>query len=163
MIAAYGSGVWAYCGLLIIHRGFYALGDRLTPMHVGLLALGLNLAGNLTLIWICGGIGLAISTAMASMLQCLIVGGRFRQRIGGWHGREVVVAVIKATIATAVMSLAAWIMLQTLDTLPGWSGRGLRVLIPLAVAIVTYYAIAALIGFREPWDVVGWKKLRVES
>jgi putative peptidoglycan lipid II flippase len=161
MIAAYGSGVWAYCGLLIIHRGFYALGDRITPLRVGLLALGLNLVGNLTLIWICGGVGLAASTAIASMLQCLIIGWRFQQRVGGWEAREVALAVLKALVATAVMMVAAWIALNASAFLPGWSGRGLRVLIPLAVAISVYFLTAALIGFREPWDLMRIRKSEV--
>ena len=36
MIAAYGSGVWAYCGLLIVQRAFYAMGDRRTPLSFGI-------------------------------------------------------------------------------------------------------------------------------
>ncbi|MDZ4684304.1 MAG: murein biosynthesis integral membrane protein MurJ [Planctomycetaceae bacterium] len=165
MIAAYGSGVWAYCGLLIIHRGFYAIGDRMTPMRVGLGSLGLNLIGNLTLIWILGGTGLAVSTAVVSMLQCVTVGWLFRQRIGGWNGRAVAVAVLKSSFATLVMSFAVLATLRMLDHWPGWSGRGLRVLIPVAVAVVTYYATAWFVRFHEPWEMlkVGSEKSQVES
>ena len=66
MISAYGTAVWAYCGLLIVHRGYYAVGDRKTPLYVGLAAVVLNLVLNLTLIWFLGGQGLAIATAVAA-------------------------------------------------------------------------------------------------
>ena len=35
MVAAYGAAVWAYIGILIVHRGFYAMGDRTTPVRIG--------------------------------------------------------------------------------------------------------------------------------
>ena len=43
MIAAYASGVWAYCAIPVLVRGFYAVGDSPTPAKIGLLAVGLNL------------------------------------------------------------------------------------------------------------------------
>ena len=58
MISAYGLGAWAACGLLIIARAFYALGDRQTPLRIGLLAVAVNLVANLTLVWIFAGPGL---------------------------------------------------------------------------------------------------------
>jgi putative peptidoglycan lipid II flippase len=154
MIAAYGSGVWAYCGLLIIHRGFYAVGDRMTPMRVGVAAVLLNVVCNLSFIWIWAGTGLAASTALVAVLQCVTVGVLFRRLIGGWHGRSVAIAVGRAVFATALMTAAAWLTLHQLEAWPGWSGRGLRVLLPLAVAIVVYFVTAWAIGFREPWDVL---------
>jgi len=51
MIACYATGVWAYCALPVLVRGYYALGDRMTPVRVGLAAVGLNLALNLLLVW----------------------------------------------------------------------------------------------------------------
>eukprot|EP00913_Durusdinium_trenchii_P028365 g26593.t1 len=55
MIVAYGSAVWAYCGLLIVHRAYYAIGDRITPLRIGTVAVAANLIMNLTLIWFVGG------------------------------------------------------------------------------------------------------------
>ena len=63
IIAAYGSGVWAYCSVLILQRGFYALGDRMTPLRIGLAAVGINVIGNLCMIWWFAEMGLAITTA----------------------------------------------------------------------------------------------------
>ena len=51
MIACYASGVWAYAMVPVLVRGFFAAGDRTTPARLGLVAVSLNLALNLTLVW----------------------------------------------------------------------------------------------------------------
>ena len=35
VVACYALGVWAYCASTVVVRGYYALGDRLTPVKVG--------------------------------------------------------------------------------------------------------------------------------
>lgn len=42
-IASYGLGVWAFCGLLIVQRGYYAIGDRITPLKIGLSVVVVNI------------------------------------------------------------------------------------------------------------------------
>src|SRR5690606_9842432 len=73
MIAAYGIAVWAYSASLIVHRGYYAVGDRQTPLRVGLLIMIFNLLLNLTVIWFLGGPGLALSTAVCAVLQLAVI------------------------------------------------------------------------------------------
>ena len=82
MIAAYSSGVWAYCGLLILQRGFYAIGDRLTPMYLGMAAMIGNVILDLTLIWPLGGKGLAFSTALIAALQCVVTVSQLQRKVG---------------------------------------------------------------------------------
>jgi putative peptidoglycan lipid II flippase len=154
MIAAYGSGVWAYCGLLIISRGFYALGDRLTPLRVGLWAVVGNVLLSLGLIWPLGGPGLAWSTAVISMLQCLVAGWLYRSKIGGFAGGSLRVAVFRAVVATIAMSLVGLTALWQLATIDGWPGRALRVVAPLAAALAVYFLTARLIGFHEPFEIL---------
>ncbi|MFG0333830.1 MAG: murein biosynthesis integral membrane protein MurJ, partial [Maioricimonas sp. JB049] len=62
MIAAYGPAVWSTITLLIAQRGFYAAGDRITPMNIGLLAVVVNVVLSLVLVVTAGGVGLAIAT-----------------------------------------------------------------------------------------------------
>jgi putative peptidoglycan lipid II flippase len=154
MIAGYGCGVWANCGILIIYRGFYALGERITPMRIGVAALGLNVVLNLCLVWPLAGLGLALATSLTTMLQCLVAAMLFRRLIGGWQGRDVATAILRACVATLVMSLAVWATFGLVQALPGWSGKGMRVLLPVLVAIITYFLTAWLIGFREPWQLL---------
>jgi putative peptidoglycan lipid II flippase len=159
MIAAYGLAVWAYCGLLIVQRGFYALGDRMTPLYVGFGAFGLNVVLNLTLVWWLGGTGLAVATAVAAMMQCVVTGWLMERRLGGMEFAAVGGAVGKALVSTAAMLIAGWITLSSFGAMPGLSGRGLRILGPLAVSLLVYFAVAALVRFREPLELIRlWRR-----
>lgn len=154
MIAAYGSGVWAYCGLLIIHRGFYALGDRLTPLRVGIWSVLGNVVLSLSLIWVWGGVGLALATAIVSMLQCLAAGVLFREKIGGWGRRSFGSAVVLASLCAAAMGMTGYATLMLLADWPGWAGRVVRVAIPFAVAVTTYFGAARIVRFHDPFAVI---------
>jgi len=148
MILCYGSGVWAYCGLLILQRAFYAVGDRLTPMSIGLWAMLLNIILNLTLIWPMGGRGLALSTSLVAAIQCLITCVLLQRRIGRLEWRGIATTAAKTVIAVAVMSGVCQLCLAWTEM------RGLNLVVPLAGGAVAYLASAWLLGLREPWLVL---------
>lgn len=154
MIAAYGSGVWSYSGLLIIHRGFYSLGDRITPLKIGLLSVGLNITLSLTLIWVFGGVALAATTSLVSMLQCLLAGEMIRRKIGGWDQRAIARAIAAATLASLLMGLAGGLLLWSLSEWTGWQGRLARVGLPCVVAVAVYFAACWGLRFREPFEIL---------
>ena len=153
MIACYGSGVWAYCGLLILQRGFYATGDRLTPMYVGLGALLLNLALNVSLIWPLGGRGLAIATALVAAIQCLATAWLLQRRVGSLRWSEIGATFTKTAIAAGAMAVVCWLLLQALATADGYglTSRGIKLVLPLAVGTVTFLFVAWLVRLPEPW------------
>lgn len=68
IIAAYGLGVWAFCGLLIVQRGYCAIGDRITPLMIGLSVVVVNLLLNFGLNFVIGDRGLALSTSLVRHL-----------------------------------------------------------------------------------------------
>ena len=154
MTSAYGIAVWAYCGLLIVNRGYYAVGDQQTPLRVGLAMVLLNLVLNLTLIWYLGGPGLALGTAVCAMLQVAIVVWFIQQRIGPLDWPRLARTTFRAAVATGVMSLACWVTLHQLDPLtPGdrLTDRLLRVFVPLLASVLTYLAAAKLLRMDEIW------------
>lgn len=151
MIAAYGAGVWAYCGLLILQRGFYAVGDRMTPLRVGLLAMILNIVLNLTLIWPLGGRGLALSTTFVATLQCLITAWLLQERVGKLDWKRIAGTTVKAAAATALMSIACQL---TAAALPADFGRAGRLGIPLLIGIGVYFLAAWMLRLEELWMVL---------
>lgn len=151
MIFAYGSGVWAYCGLLILNRGFYAVGDRLTPLKIGVAGVGLNLVGNLTLIWWLHEQGLAFSTAGVAMLQCLLNGWVIQARTGRLLWDEIGRCVLKTLAATVVLAAVCLVTEQMLLQFPLPLSRLWNVLLPVSLGGGAYLGTAWLIGLREPW------------
>ncbi len=151
MIAAYAIAVWAYCGLLIVHRGYYAIGDRQTPLRVGMAAVMLNLALNMTLIWYIGGRGLALSTAVCAMLQVLAVVALLPNRIGNFDWRRLLQTLVRAIAVTAVMSCVCYLTVHFLPFDSGFTGRLLHVALPFSLSVATYIAAAKLLGLDEVW------------
>ncbi|MFO0917206.1 MAG: murein biosynthesis integral membrane protein MurJ [Planctomycetaceae bacterium] len=151
MIAGYGAGVWAYCGLLILQRGFYAMGDRMTPLRVGLGAVVLNIVLNLTLIWPMGGLGLALSTALLATMQCLVTAWLMQDRIGGFDWRPIAVTLLKTMLATSLLALACLAAQELVRHAPINLGRAGRLGLPLLLGSAVYLVAARLIHLDEPW------------
>lgn len=154
MIACYGSGVWAYCGLLILQRGFYAVGDRLTPMHVGLGALLLNVVLNVSLIWPMGGRGLALSTALVAAIQCLVTAWLLQRRIGSLLWSEIGRTFMKTAIAAGAMAAACWLSSQVVMNHESPVSRVIKLTLPLAIGSATFFLVAWLLQLPEPWMVI---------
>ena len=146
MIAAYGGAVWAYCTLLIVNRGFFAIGDQTTPMYVGFVAMISNLVVNLILIWIVGGIGLAIGTACVASIQAVVMTKIIDSKVGGIEWSSLVGTTAKTLVATVVMAAGCVLPLQWLGN---EAPRAIRLLGPVVVAIAVYLPTSTLLGLNE--------------
>lgn len=151
MIFAYGSAVWAYCGLLILNRGFYAVGDRMTPLKIGLAGVLLNLIGNLTLIWWLHEQGLAFSTAGVAMLQCLLSGRVIQARTGRLLWSEIGRCVLKTLAATVVLAAVCLTTEMLLARFPLPFEKLWNVVLPVGLGGGAFLGMAWLIGLDEPW------------
>lgn len=154
MILCYGSGVWAYCALLILQRGFYAIGDRLTPMYVGLLAMLTNVFLNLTLIWPLGGRGLALSTALVAAIQCAVTCLLLQKKVGQLLWKEVAWTAVRTLVAVALMSVVCLLLTFPAAADDGLKLRGLKLLVPLVAGGLTFLGMAWLLRLKEPWSVL---------
>jgi len=150
MIAVYGSVVWAYCGLLIVHRAYYALGDPRTPLRLGIAAVVINVVLNLILIWPFGGIGLPLATAVATVLQVVGMVLLVQSRLGRFNWPSLCVTSLKSVVAGAAMSAACWATLSLFEPGPEFSARFLRVALPFAVAVATFLLVGRFVRLREP-------------
>lgn len=151
MIVAYGSGVWAYCGLLILQRGFYAVGDRITPMYVGLAAMLLNLVLNLTLIWPLGGRGLALSTALVAALQCGVTALLLQHKVGTLLWSQIRRTTFKTLVASGAMAIVCQLTFIAMRDRVFPLDRVVRLGAPLIVATLAFLVVAQVIGLKEPW------------
>jgi putative peptidoglycan lipid II flippase len=143
MIRAYGIGVWAYSALLIVQRGFYAVGDRATPLRVGILAMISNLVLSFTLIWPLGGQGLAYATAISAMFQVALTTWSFQWQAGRLDWRSLFKTTLQSLAASLLMAAACY---GSLLLLKEWqvSSRLLSVAVPVAVSMLTYFLAAWL-------------------
>lgn len=154
ILVAYGAGVWAYCAIPVLYRGFYAAGERKIPVQVGLIAVLLDLTLNLSLIWPWAERGLAASTAISAAVQVALLAWLIQNRVGRLDWRRLFATCGKALLATAAMGT---VCLATLNYFPKGMGQlhpgRLQEVAALVVAIglsaVTYFAVARWAGIDE--------------
>lgn len=153
LIGTYGLGVWAFCGQIVIQRAYFAVGDRVTPLRSGLVAVAMNVVCNLSLIWVFREAGLALSTSLVAVGQVVWLTWRFQQHCGpiSWRewapaGGQILLAagVMAAAVRGSQYGLAFWS--------DGWPARRfVDVAIPCLAGVAAYGLTAALIRLREPF------------
>jgi len=149
MIAGYGTGVWAYCALPVLVRGFYAVGDRTTPVATGVVAVAVNLTLNLTLVWSLAEAGLAISTAVAAGVQVGLLAVLFSRRVENLPWASLLNSVLKTAASTVVMTAAGLATLSAIDPGPQLAIKLARVGLPLIVCGGLFLALARLLRTQE--------------
>jgi len=115
-LAFYALGLVGHAGLEIIARAFYALHDTFTPVWVGGLAVGVNVALSLTLPgtfeWLGrpAHAGLALANSIATLLELVLLLVLIRRRMGGIEGRRTLIAFAKGGSAALAMGavLLVW-------------------------------------------------------
>ena len=153
MIACYGTGVWAYCALPVVIRGFYALGDCGTPAKIAAWVVGLNLALNLGLIWTpLEEAGLAVATSASAGVQVAVLMLIFSRRKGplGWAELAAAAArTLPCTLLMAAAGCATLYLLRLFTPADGLLSELARVLLPLLVSVAVYFASYWLSRGRE--------------
>jgi len=162
MISAYGLGAWAACGLLIIVRAFYALGDRKTPLRIGLVAVILNLVANLSLVWILAGPGLALGTSITATFQVLVACWILTRRLDDFPWRPIVTVSCQTIFATIVMTaacLAASTLIPHLNISSVLLTKIVALSLPLGAGVAAFLFSAKLTGLTEPFDLLKRKQV----
>ena len=152
VILFYAIGIWAYCGLHVLIRAFYSVKDTVTPVKVGAMCVGLNLALNLSLIWVLQEGGLALSTAISAIAQIIILTIILQKRLRFKIGNEVIVSLQKTVIASVAMAFACWFTLKMFPTLNGGGSlylKGLRLFVPMLSALATFAGTSVLLKSEE--------------
>ncbi len=155
LIACYAGGVWAYCALPVLVRGYYATGDRRTPVTVGAATVGLNLALNLTLVWPLAEAGLAVATAAGATVQVVALAVMFSPRRGplGWSALAATAA--RTVAATLLMAVAGCAVLWSIPPAGGLAGKMVRVALPVLASVGVYATAYRLFGGRELGILLG--------
>ncbi len=119
VLMAFAAGVPAYVLIKVLTPGFYARQDTRTPVRIALVAMLVNLVGNLILIWPLGAMGIAVATAVSAWVNVLLLYGVLHRqdflRLDA-RFREKAVRIVGAGLA---MGGALWAMNGWLDPYMG--------------------------------------------
>jgi putative peptidoglycan lipid II flippase len=150
-ILAYGFGVWASLVMILINRGFYALGDRMTPIRYGLCGVALNVVLNVTFVWPLAGSGLAWATSVTAILQGALLVAAFQRSLGLLNLQEVLQTAMRTLAATGIMATACWATMRWLPMGETGISRLWAVAGPVAISVPVYLGASKLVGLREPF------------
>jgi putative peptidoglycan lipid II flippase len=148
----YAPGLLGYSAVKMASPTFYSMGDSRTPVIVSIISMVTNLALNLALIRVLGFRGLALGTALAALVNAILLLWLLGGRLQGLEGGRIAVALIKITIASAAMGAAAYYSHAWLAAaLPG---RGLlqqlvQVVGAIGIAVVALGASARILRIAE--------------
>jgi putative peptidoglycan lipid II flippase len=131
----YAVGLVGYSAARIAAPTFYALGRSRTPVMVSVGTVALNVGLSLVLVRAFGFLGLALSTSIAAIANGAALVWLLRSALGGLEGRRLFVALVKITIASAAMAVAA----IALD-------RGASLIVPGRSVVAQLVRLGASIG-----------------
>ncbi len=152
MIVAYGPGVAAFIGLMVVQRGYYAVGDRTTPVRHGLAAMGVNLVLDVVLLFPLGAVGLAWATSLAACVQLGLALHGLPRHCGPLDWPSLGRTAAQTLAACAAMALV--ILALPPATGDGLTRRAWEVALPLALGAATYLGTAWTLGLKEPWRLL---------
>jgi putative peptidoglycan lipid II flippase len=154
----YAPGLVVFSTVKVFVPAFYARQDTRTPVRVGLGAVGLNLALNVTFVltWPTElkHAGLALGTVLSSLFNACVLGWIMHRRFGspGW-GRVAVSAGRAAACAAAMAAAAAAVhpVLQNLGLrfLPVKAAQVLALAGTIGLAAAVYFGAAVLLRAPE--------------
>ena len=147
---AFAPGLLAFMAIKVLAPGYYARQDTRSPMRIGVLAMLVNMAITLVLIWPLKHAGLAAATSLAAYLNAILLlrgllrGGAY-QPLPGWG-----VFVARIAIATAVMGSLLWLGTGSVDAwlARGAAGRLTQLALWVAAGGISYGAV--LLALRLP-------------
>ncbi|MCH9652818.1 MAG: murein biosynthesis integral membrane protein MurJ [Planctomycetes bacterium] len=149
MIRYYGIGVFAFMAVLILNRGFYAIGDTRTPVKIGVLIVLCNLSLNLVLIWWLKGKGLALATSLSAMIQAGLSLWLIREKVGALDLTKILDTFLRSSLATILMAVIIILELQMISAADDFLYRLMRVFIPVFSAVALYLLLARMLGLDE--------------
>lgn len=157
-LMCYAPGLVGYSAVKLVTPAFYAMRDSRTPVAVSMASVALNIVLNLALVRVMGYLGLALGTALASLLSASALLYLLRRRVGGIDGRRVGVALGKITLASLAMAAAVVASEQALaGVAPGGAlgARGVRVFGAITAGVLTLGVAARLLRVAEFDEALG--------
>ena len=152
-LMAYAPGLVGYSAVKLLSPTFYALRDSRTPVIISVVSVLINALLNVLLVRTYGFAGLAAGTALASLLNAVLLLTLLHRRLGGVDGARLLSTVVRITVASVAMGAAAWATHGWLSARvfvgTGFVMQVLQVGISIGTALVLLALLAKLLRVEE--------------
>ncbi|NPV90675.1 MAG: murein biosynthesis integral membrane protein MurJ [Firmicutes bacterium] len=158
----YSIGLIGQAAEFILQRGFFSLQDTVTPLKLGLVVVGVNLALSLLLIRPLQHGGLALANSIASLTSMVLLIFFLGRRLTGFWNLEMWRFGGLTVLASGVMGLVVYAVNSQSWFGALHLGNAVTALVQLGMAIgcglVVYVVMLSLLRFEESklvWGAVG--------
>jgi len=152
VLLCYAIGLFAHSGQKIITTGFHASQDTKTPVKSTMIALAVNFAFNLILMWPLKEAGLALATTISGIVQFFYLAIVLHRKTLRLPVREIVVSFAKICIAGTVMSFFAFFFYGFMEEIaPGGKllEQGLRLFSTMTLSGLVYFICCFFLRAEE--------------
>ena len=162
-LLCYAVGLWAFAGVRIIVSAFYSLQDTRTPAITAGIAVGANIFLSLWLMTLLDAAGLALATALASMLNGSILVAVLHRRLGRVDWASIARSACRVLGACGPMALICfWVASASMWTESGnWTLKSAVLFGGIGLSITTYLGVHIVLGSEELDVVMGMVKRKL--
>jgi putative peptidoglycan lipid II flippase len=152
----YAPGLVGYSAVKLVSPAFYALGSSRIPVIASGASVGVNVLLNLFLLRALGHRGLALGTALAALTNAGILLFLLHDRLRGIDGARLITTVVKISLASVLMAVAAYQTESALHVIVGASAivQGVRVVAAIAIGLLVLGVAAHLLRIQEFTETV---------
>jgi putative peptidoglycan lipid II flippase len=150
-LLCYTVGLWAFSVIRIIVSAFYSLQDTRTPMKAAIVALIVNGALSVALMFPFQHAGIALATSIASAVNVGMLWVILKRRIGALLDSDFIRSIGKTALASLVMAAVIGLveLLFPWETSGPFSVRLLYLVLCVAGGGATFFAAALLLKSPE--------------
>ncbi len=159
VVLCYSVGLWAFGGVRIIVAAFYSLQDTKTPAISAAIAVAANILFSLALMSPLGTAGLALATALAAMVNGVILVAVLNRRLGGVEWEPVGRSLIRILLACVPMVISCWWVAgaQVWAHEADWIAKSVMLFVAIGLSVSGYFGVHALLRSEEldvVWGIV---------
>lgn len=142
----YSIGMIGFALREVLTKAFYSLQDTKTPMINASIAVLINIIFNIILSKYLGIGGLAFATSIATTFCTVLLFISFRNKIGSFDLKNMVISFIKILCASLVMGVIAKF---SYDILFKYISGNLSLIVAIIIGAVVYFIIIYFMGIDE--------------
>ncbi len=148
----YAVGLASYGTVKCVLPVFYSLKDTRTPVRMAVVAMLSNIGLNVILMQFLALGGIALATALSSLINLTLLMRHLRRKLGWVKGREILSSVARMGAAGAAMAVICWVALRLMESrIPdgGLLAQAVKVFACGFVGLAAYFIVARALGCTE--------------
>ncbi len=159
-VLCYAVGLWAFAGVRIIVSAYYSLQDTKTPAVTAAVAVLANIAFSLMLMRSLEAAGLALATALASMMNVTVLVAMLNRRVGRVDWTAVGRSMIRVLTACAPVAAACWLIAgaEVWAREGEWIAKSVMLFAGIGLSVAGYLAVHAVFRSEELDVLLGMVK-----